>query len=172
MRITSSEISEGTDRFLANGGKITPLNSIDNGRSRVKANKDRKPRKQPQKIKDEMCSALSCPNLKTCKYLCPVLSFIDGNKEATEKVARQAENDHQAQNDYNQTLYDMMKQKELGREKILGIKDIKVKAIASLLWLEFSQTEIAAIMHVDRSTIYRYSMQHIKSTNNTTKTTP
>jgi hypothetical protein len=144
--------------YMRQGGKIDRLPSVSSKKDRAIINKNRKPRKQPKKPQDELCTALECPNIPTCTALCPPLTWIDGNKETVEKIMNDPDNDHCEFRDYNLTLSQLMKERDPGIEQIRQIENVRLRAIAAMIYANLSVGQMSAITGLSERHIKRICM--------------
>ena len=110
---------------------------------------------------DELCS--DCPNriishgkIKIpCKHPCTPMRWIDGNKELKEKILKYPLESH-AYSDYNNVLSQLIDGYNTDHiDNIRELPDIRIRAIAAMLYADISLSDISRMLHVNRSNLYR-----------------
>ena len=91
------------DTYIANGGKVTICPAIER-KSKVK----RKP--VPVKIDEPLCN--ECPNKKTCKHLCPPMTWINGNSPTKEILLSEICEKDLEYKDYNKDLAELIEDRQ------------------------------------------------------------
>ena len=96
-----------------------------------------------------------CPNKGKCLYLCSPLRWVDGNVGRKESLSSQLPA-NKTYSDYNAEI---AHRGEQVRAQIMGIGDIRKRAIAILLENDYTIAQIAHVLKCSESTIKRHKYQ-------------
>jgi hypothetical protein len=109
-----------------------------------------------KKLHDPVCAG--CKNISSCTEPCPPVRWIDGSTAPRrEPLLRDVVSDRSptSARDYNSLLADALRARTGRMEDIREITNIRVRAIAAMVYVDITIGEIADIMQVSPRTIRR-----------------
>lgn len=100
-----------------------------------------------------------CINYDICKGPCNPAEWINGNGRTVESLAEPHLLESVPQCSYNDSVYEMYMDKQMRDgeriEAIRGIKPVKTRAVYAMTFAEITQADIASLLRVSVSTVYR-----------------
>lgn len=92
------------------------------------------------------------------------MAWIDGNKELKEKILKYPL-ESRAYTDYNGVLAQLIDGHNADHiDNIRALPDIRIRAIAAMLYADISLSDISRLLNADRANLYRHirNMTHRK----------
>lgn len=94
--------------------------------------------------------------LYPCKTPClPVEIYANGNVGSKEPLFLDLCTDGEVTKDYNSVLSEVIEDHEIDFDRICFIQPYKIRAIAAMLYVDIPKTEIARLLRISRTTLYR-----------------
>jgi hypothetical protein len=137
--------------YLNKGGKITVCPPADKP---VKSKIKQEPKIPTNGHDKEICAA--CPNRGACMYPCEPLHWINGNVPLKERYLSEPIEEYDIP-DYKAILYDLSKtvSPEDRINEIKKLRNFRVRAICAMLTVDIPTANIAALLHISRTHLYR-----------------
>ena len=120
--------------------------------------KQRKSKPIPKKVDDPLCN--ECPNKKTCKHLCPPMTWINGNSPTKEILLSEICEKDLEYKDYNKDLAELIEDRQSRINSAIGIENVRRRSIAILLLAGISQKDIATLFSMSYRQINRIINKH------------
>jgi len=97
-----------------------------------------------------------CPKKKSCSPgPCFFLSRINGNAESKEVLISDLCDKEMEFKDYKESLAELIEDREIAFSKINTIQPYKIRAIAAMLYVDIPKAEVARLLRISRTTLYR-----------------
>jgi len=104
--------------------------------------------------RDPLCEY--CPKKKSCSPgPCFFLSRINGNAESKEVLISDLCDKEMEFKDYKESLAELIEDREIAFSKINTIQPYKIRAIAAMLYVDIPKAEVARLLRISRTTLYR-----------------
>jgi hypothetical protein len=97
---------------------------------------------------------------RPCPGLCMPMLWINGNKARREPLVEDLRIKPPHSKDYNQTLSEIIEDRQTALDKITDIEDPKRRAIAAMLLVHVSRNEIATLLSMSDRQLYRIIKYH------------
>lgn len=106
------------------------------------------------KILDPICE--HCENRElSCVTACAPLTWINGNIPTRELLITDVSYNPDTQYNYNDTLADMISDRNYRLSSLTDMKDIRNRAIAAMRAVQITQQQMADLLHMSRRQISR-----------------